>query len=254
MRKAADNAARAAGVVGVVSAASYGNAFHTTFLHRDALLDAARDACVIRERIERHLIDVSDTVKALLISRTQREKENKENENVEGKQDAPSSKRGVGASFPVQGVKYSGGDLKVNSTSNTTHDNQWAFAVLQRLRQLVLEAEREVGRATVAARTAAAGESAAHRRAAAAEAALDARTAAWEEATSCASAAEERSALRTAVAGRCAEERARFAYARVAKLEDALVAGTYASFPKCRHTVCPYKTDTFLFHKQRRES
>jgi len=52
--------------------------------------------------------------------------------------------------------------------------------VIQRLRQLVLEAEREVGRAMASARSAAAGEHASSRRAAAAESALDARTAAWE--------------------------------------------------------------------------
>ena len=82
------------------------------------------------------------------------------------------------------------------------------------------------GRAAAAARAAAAGEAAAHRRAAAAEAALDARTAAWEEATAAATAAEARLARREMVFGRCAEERAGHAYARVEKLEEALASAT----------------------------
>ena len=98
--------------------------------------------------------------------------------------------------------------------------------MIQRLRQLVLEAERDIGRAAAAARAAAAGESAAHRRAAAAEAALDARTAAREEATAAATAAEARLARREQVIGRCAEERAGHAYARVEKLEEALASAT----------------------------
>ena len=105
-------------------------------------------------------------------------------------------------------------------------DVRWFAAVIQRLRQLVLEAEREVGRATSASRAAAADESAANRRAAAAEAALDARTAAWEEATAAAVSAEERLARRAMMHGACAEERLRLSRRRVAELEEALSAAS----------------------------
>ena len=220
LRKAADDAARAAGVVGIVGVATYGNAFTSTIVTKDELVEAANNAAAIRERIERHLRDVADSVKSLLRSKTQK---GEDKENKPSKKGLPQ--RGTGASFPAPNnitVSMSTDE----GTDNRQISNAWALAVLQRLRQLVLEAERDIGRATSAARTAAAGESAAHRRAAAAEAALDARTAAWEEATAAATAAEEQAARREAVGARCAEERARHAYARVEKLEDALASAT----------------------------
>ena len=224
LRAAADDAARAAGVVGVVSAATYGNAAHAHIASRDELLDAAREAAAARERIERHLADVADAARAAAASA-----ESADKENASG---ASGTSRQTGATMRFgktnDGVSN---DARSRPTRRSTRtraasDAEWSSAVIQRLRQLVLEAERDIGRAAAAARAAAAGESAAHRRAAAAEAALDARTAAWEEATAAATAAEERLARREQVIGRCAEERAGHAYARVEKLEEALASAT----------------------------
>jgi hypothetical protein len=76
LRAAADDAARAAGVVGVVSAATYGNAAHAHIASRDELLDAAREAAAARERIERHLADVADAARAAAASAESADKEN----------------------------------------------------------------------------------------------------------------------------------------------------------------------------------
>ena len=223
LRAAADDAARAAGVVGVVSAATYGNAAHAHIASRDELLDAAREAAAARERIERHLADVADAARAAAAFA-----ESADKENASG---ASGTSRQTSAVMRFGKTNDVSNDARSRPTRRSTRtraasDAEWSSAVIQRLRQLVLEAERDIGRAAAAARAAAAGESAAHRRAAAAEAALDARTAAWEEATAAATAAEERLARREQVIGRCAEERAGHAYARVEKLEEALASAT----------------------------
>ena len=152
------------------------------------LLAAARDAAEVRRRVERSLADVAAIAKSRVAAMATTSANEKEND--------PKS------------------------------DVRWFAAVIQRLRQLVLEAEREVGRATSASRAAAAGESAANRRAAAAEAALDARTAAWEEATAAAVSAEERLARRAMMHGACAEEHLSLSRRRVAELEEALSAAS----------------------------
>ena len=92
------------------------------------------------------------------------------------------------------------------------------------MRQLVLEAEREVGRAFARARSAQAGEQAAEARAHAVEAALDARTAAWEEATSACVAAEERLARRSTVDVSCADQRFQLAQQRIGQIAEQLAA------------------------------
>ena len=211
LRAAADDAARAAGVVGIVAAATYGGGAHARVATRDELLDASRDAAAARERIERHLADVADAARAAAAAAASADKENAVSHGG-GKANESATKRRTRS--------------RLADRNRAEADAQWSSAVIQRLRQLVLEAERDIGRAAAAARAAAAGESAAHRRAAAAEAALDARTAAWEEATAAATAAEARLARREQVIGRCAEERAGHAYARVEKLEEALASAT----------------------------
>jgi hypothetical protein len=103
-------------------------------------------------------------------------------------------------------------------------ERRWSGAVIQRMRQLVLEAEREVGRAFARARSAQAGEQAAEARAHAVEAALDARTAAWEEATSACVAAEERLARRSTVDVSCADQRFQLAQQRIGQIAEQLAA------------------------------
>lgn len=103
-------------------------------------------------------------------------------------------------------------------------ERRWSGAVIQRMRQLVLEAEREVGRAFAQARGAQAGEQAAKARAAAVEAALDARTAAWEEATAACVAAEERLARRSTVETSCADQRFQLAQQRISQISEQLAS------------------------------
>ena len=103
-------------------------------------------------------------------------------------------------------------------------ERRWSGAVIQRMRQLVLEAEREVGRAFAQARGAQAGEQAAKVRAAAVEAALDARTAAWEEATAACVAAEERLARRSTVDTSCADQRFQLAQQRISQISEQLAS------------------------------
>ncbi len=103
-------------------------------------------------------------------------------------------------------------------------ERRWSGAVIQRMRQLVLEAEREVGRAFAQARGAQAGEQAAKARAAAVEAALDARTAAWEEATAACVAAEERLARRSTVDTSCADQRFQLAQQRISQISEQLAS------------------------------
>ena len=103
-------------------------------------------------------------------------------------------------------------------------ERRWSGAVIQRMRQLVLEAEREVGRAFAQARGAQAGEQAAKARAAAVEAALDARTAAWEEATAACVAAEERLARRSTVETSCADQRFQLAQQRISQIGEQLAS------------------------------
>lgn len=103
-------------------------------------------------------------------------------------------------------------------------ERRWSGAVIQRMRQLVLEAEREVGRAFAQARGAQAGEQAAKARAAAVEAALDARTAAWEEATAACVAAEERLARRSTVDTSCADQRFQLAQRRIVQISEQLAS------------------------------
>ena len=103
-------------------------------------------------------------------------------------------------------------------------ERRWSGAVIQRMRQLVLEAEREVGRAFARARSAQAGEQAAEARAHAVEAALDARTAAWEEATSACVAAEERLARRSTLDVSCADQRFQLAQQRIGQIAEQLAA------------------------------
>ena len=164
-------------------------------MHPDDLTAAVREANDVRKRIEQSLNDLAAACTARLVG----------------------SGRGGDADAAEDEDPRKG-----PATTVLRGDADWNAAVIQRLRQLVLEAEREVGRAMAAARSATAGEMAATRRAAMAEAALDARTAAWEEASAAVAAAEERLARRATVTASCADQRLHLAQERIAQLSESL--------------------------------
>ena len=123
----------------------------------DLLLAAARDAAGVRARIERGLAEVVESARR----------------RAGGSSSAGKENVGGGARAFARGG-FGGGQSRLGApnraalaavTREREDEARWAAAVIHRLRQLVLEAEREVGRATTEARCAAAGEAAALRRA-----------------------------------------------------------------------------------------
>jgi hypothetical protein len=219
MQSAEVNAARAVAVASGAAAADDAAKEDgaAAIMHPDDAVAAARDASAVRKRIERGLADIVSVARSRL-----------------GMLSAAAGDCGVNTSGTNEEDKENVGDAAGHAvhhvgkataaTALRCGDGDWAAAVIQRLRQLVLEAEREVGRAMSSARSAHAGESAASRRASAAEAALDARTAAWEEASAAAAAAEERLARRAAVVGACADQRLGLAQQRVGQLAESLAS------------------------------
>jgi hypothetical protein len=209
LRSAEVNAARAVAVAsGNPTAATDAEGGAAAVMHPDDAVAAARDASAVRQRIERSLADIVDVAKTRLVMLAA----------------AIGNDGGSGEDKENAGDAFDRGAKMAAAAALRDGDKDWAAAVIQRLRQLVLEAEREVGRAMASARSAQAGESAAARRASAAESALDARTAAWEEASAAAAAAEERLARRAAVTGACSDQRLHLAQQRIGQLSESLAA------------------------------